>query len=102
MQNYRRRWAIRNGQAEVDGKIEPNVVGHPHVNVTKDEWTLGGAPVVGLTIEGLGHAWPSTLGLDLSGSPNQTATFNFTSSHLIKFFEENPLPEKYVAKVHWV
>lgn len=71
------------------------MVRHPHINTTEEVWGCE-APVKALSMEKLGHAWPSTLGLDVVGFPNEVATFNFTTAHLLPFFEDNPLPEKYL------
>ena len=86
---WRRDWAERNGCA---GPMpDPSWVSHPHVDVTEEVWECGAAQVIALSVEGLGHAWPSTEGLDRAGRPNQTATFDFTREHLLDFFSANRL-----------
>lgn len=62
-----------------------------HEGTWEEVWECEGAEVRGLTVEGMGHAWPSTEGLDLSGSPNHTTNFNFTSQHLVQFFSRHKL-----------
>ncbi|KAK6193831.1 hypothetical protein LQW54_012051 [Pestalotiopsis sp. IQ-011] len=90
---WRRQWAERNGcSGRYYGQWpEPRTV-EIYEGVWEEVWECPGAEVRALTIEGLGHAWPSTLGLDLAGRPNHTANFNFTSPHLIDFFSRNSLP----------
>ena len=41
---------------------------------------------MGFTVDGLGHSWPSTLGLD-----GQVTDFNATTADIIPFFEMHPL-----------
>ncbi|EOO03297.1 putative poly(3-hydroxybutyrate) depolymerase protein [Phaeoacremonium minimum UCRPA7] len=91
---WRRQWAERNGCAGryAGAWPEPDSVAEVHPGAWEEVWDCpGGAEVRGLTVEGLGHAWPSTLGLDLAGRPNQTANFNFTSQHLVQFFSRHKL-----------
>lgn len=91
---WRRQWAERNGcRPPYDGAWPEPRVAQVYDGVWEEVWDCpAGAEVRGLTIEGLGHAWPSTLGLDLAGRPNQTANFNFTSPHLVDFFSRHKLP----------
>ncbi|WWD05455.1 hypothetical protein V865_003532 [Kwoniella europaea PYCC6329] len=102
--NWRKRWAIRNGhpsESSGEGKgglPEPNEVYHPHHNTTEERWTLGKAEVIAISVGGLGHSWPSTEGLDRAGSPNQYANFNFTESHLLPFFSRQQLPEEFLGQ----
>ncbi|KAL1864919.1 hypothetical protein VTK73DRAFT_5605 [Phialemonium thermophilum] len=86
-------FAERNGcRGRYPGEWPQPEVTEVHPGVWEEVWDCpGGAEVRGLTVEGLGHAWPSTLGLDLTGSPNQTANFNFTSQHLVQFFSRHQL-----------
>ena len=92
---WRTQWAERNGcKGSYDGAWPLPKVEEVHRGAYEEVWDCPGAEVRGLTIEGLGHAWPSTLGLDLAGSPNQTANFNFTSQHLVQFFSKHRLPEE--------
>ena len=89
---WRRAWAERNGcKGRYDGEWPVPKVEEVHPGTWEEVWDCPGAEVRALTVEGLGHAWPSTLGLDLSGSPNQTANFNFTSQHLVQFFSRHTL-----------
>ncbi|KAH6657399.1 ferulic acid esterase [Truncatella angustata] len=90
---WRRQWAERNGcKGKYDGEWPEPQVKEIYEGVWEEVWDCPGAEVRALTVEGLGHAWPSTLGLDLAGSPNQTANFNFTSPHLVNFFSRHSLP----------
>ncbi|KAH8646852.1 ferulic acid esterase [Xylariales sp. PMI_506] len=89
---WRRMWAERNGcRGHYDGAWPEPRVEQVYPGVWEEVFDCPGAEVRGLTIEGLGHAWPSTLGLDLAGRPNQTANFNFTSPHLVEFFSNHKL-----------
>lgn len=92
---WRRQWAERNGCARggYPGEMaRPTLAGEVHDGVWEEVWDCpGGAEVRALSVEGLGHAWPSTLGLDLAGRPNHTANFNFTSHHLVQFFSRHSL-----------
>ncbi|WVW80423.1 hypothetical protein I302_102404 [Kwoniella bestiolae CBS 10118] len=98
--NWRKRWALRNGhEGTTKGVLpEPNEVYYPHTNTTEERWTLGKADVIALSVGGLGHSWPSTLGLDLAGRPNHIANFNLTSAHLLPFFSKNKLPKEFLDK----
>jgi len=107
VRDWRRDWAARNARnaakasaagdegVGVEGAV---VVDEPFEDVTRTTWSGDGWEVVGLSIEKLGHSWPSTPGLDIAGAPNQTATFNYTSEVLIPFFERHVLPEEYVRQ----
>lgn len=90
---WRRAWAERNGcRATYAGAWPEPSVTEVHEGTWEEVWNCpGDAEVRALTIEGLGHAWPSTAGLDLSGHPNQTANFNFTPQHLVPFFSRHHL-----------
>lgn len=56
---------------------------------TEDSWNCASensrAVVNGYSVQGLGHSWPSTLGLD-----GQQTSFNATSQYIIPFFEAHP------------
>ena len=96
VRDWRRDWAERNGcKRDENGALGPYTVEHPHLDTMEETWECG-ATVKALTMGHLGHAWPSTQGLDLAGFPNQTATFNFTTSHLLPFFSEQVLPQQYL------
>lgn len=92
---WRRQWAERNGcvPGAYPGQLaQPDSVAEVHPGVWEEVWNCpGGAEVRSLSVEGLGHAWPSTLGLDLAGSPNQTANFNLTNQHLVQFFSRHSI-----------
>ncbi|WWC68383.1 uncharacterized protein I206_102308 [Kwoniella pini CBS 10737] len=102
--NFRKRWALRNGHppstltSKKNKLPKPNEINFPYKNVTEEKWTLGKAEIIGLSIGGLGHSWPSTEGLDLAGRPNNFANFNFTSQHLVQFFSRHTLPEEFLEK----
>lgn len=89
---WRRMWAERNGcKGRYDGEWPQPRVEEVHPGAWEEVWDCPGAEVRALTVEGLGHAWPSTIGLDLTGSPNHTTNFNFTSQHLVQFFSRHQL-----------
>ncbi|KAI0130484.1 ferulic acid esterase [Xylariales sp. AK1849] len=90
---WRRMWAERNGcKGRFDAEWpEPRTL-QIYDGVWEEYWDCPGAEVTALTVEGLGHSWPSTPGLDHSGAPNHTAVFNFTSPHLVDFFSRHQLP----------
>ncbi|KAK7738325.1 hypothetical protein SLS53_006135 [Cytospora paraplurivora] len=94
---WRRQWAERNGCAKGQdaGKLapQPDSVEEVHEGVWQDVWNCTGAEVRSLSVEGLGHSWPTTLGLDTAGSPNQTANFNLTSQHLVQFYSRHSLDD---------
>ncbi|KAL8287018.1 hypothetical protein RQP46_004024 [Phenoliferia psychrophenolica] len=86
---WRRSWATRNGC--IAPVVSHPITTHPFVNATRYDWVCSGAPVIGVTTTGLGHSWPTRDGLDPSGSPNNTASYDLTPTTIIPFFEENPL-----------
>ena len=86
VESWRRMWADING---CDG--EPPMVEEVHPGTKEEIWDCPGAEVRALSVDGLGHAWPTTEGLDSSGKPNNTANFNFTSQHLVEFFSSHYL-----------
>ena len=89
---WRREWAERNGCKGAFGGAWPEpTIEEVHPGTWEEVWDCPGAEVRSLTVEGMGHAWPSTLGLDLAGRPNQTTNFNFTNQHLVQFFSEHKL-----------
>jgi poly(3-hydroxybutyrate) depolymerase len=86
-------WAERNGcKGRYEGEYPVPIVEEVHPGAWEEVWNCSGAEVRSLTVEGLGHAWPSTLGLDLTGRPNHTTNFNFTNQHLVQFFSRHQLP----------
>jgi poly(3-hydroxybutyrate) depolymerase len=101
---YRQTWALQNGcsYADVIGSVK---ISTPDQHNTKAVWncssdttshstqTSAAAIVEGFSVEGLGHAWPSTLGLDAESVPNKSlavATFNATD-YIVGFFDQHPL-----------
>lgn len=91
---WRRDWALRNGCSAFQANhsltadnIRPNTTGY--------FCDCPGAPVEAVTVSNLGHSWPDTAGLDISGAPNATASFNFTSTFLIPFFQKHTLTKKW-------
>ncbi|KAK8866192.1 hypothetical protein IAR55_001343 [Kwoniella newhampshirensis] len=91
---WRRQWSERNGcKGRYEGEWAEPSVEEIHKGVWEEIWDCpGGAEVRAMSVEGLGHAWPSTLGLDLAGKPNQTANFNLTNPYLVDFFSRHSLP----------
>lgn len=93
---WRREWAERNGCAReglrYPGEVmQPHRVTEVHPGVWEELWECPGAEVSALTVEGLGHSWPSTAGWDRAGRPNHMANFNLTSQHLVQFFSRHSL-----------
>jgi poly(3-hydroxybutyrate) depolymerase len=82
---YRKAWATRDGCAP---SSEPTV-SHPHASTTVKEWDCSDedsrAVVKGYTVDGLGHSWPTTNGLD-----GGKASFNATPDDIVPFFEAHP------------
>lgn len=92
MRQWRREWAERNGcKSSWPGQWAEPEVEEIYPGVWEEVWDCPKGEVRGLSIEGLGHAWPSTAGWDLAGFPNQIASFNFTSPHLVDFFSKHQL-----------
>ncbi|KAG9229532.1 Alpha/Beta hydrolase protein [Amylocarpus encephaloides] len=90
---WRREWTERNGCRGGFGGAWPEPsIEEVHPGTWEEVWDCPGAEVRSLTVEGMGHAWPSTLGLDLAGRSNQTTNFNFTNQHLVQFFSRHKLP----------
>ena len=93
---WRGDWAIRNGCSS----REPDVVQELYNGTVVQKWTKAQGckeDVVAYTSAYLGHSWPTTLGLDSSGAPNNTARFNWTDPAVASFFTENWLDEATVA-----
>jgi poly(3-hydroxybutyrate) depolymerase len=65
-------------------------ISHPHTDTTLKESICSAsnndAVVSGFTVKGLGHAWPSTLGLD-----GDVTDFNATTADILPFFETHTL-----------
>ncbi|KZP07784.1 carbohydrate esterase family 1 protein [Athelia psychrophila] len=84
---YRQDWALRDGCATT---VSLSLT-HPFTNTTLKEWgcssTDARAVVRGYTVDGLGHSWPSTLGLD-----GGVTTFNATTAAILPFFDAHVLP----------
>lgn len=92
---WRRQWAERNGCAKgsYPGELaQPHNVTEVHAGAWEEVWDCPeGAEVRALSVEGLGHSWPSTAGWDTAGAPNNTANFNLTQQHLVQFFSRHSL-----------
>ncbi|OWZ60978.1 hypothetical protein AYX15_06793 [Cryptococcus neoformans] len=94
VRQWRREWAERNGcKGRWPGQWAEPTVEEIYPGVWEEVWDCPKGEVRALSIEKLGHAWPSTAGWDLAGFPNQTANFNFTNPHLVDFFSEHQLVE---------
>jgi len=82
---YREAWAVRDGCSPTQSPT----VSHPHKSTTRKEWQCSSddtrAVVEGYTIDGLGHSWPNTKGLD-----GGTAPFDATPSDIVPFFDAHP------------
>ncbi|KAJ7056905.1 alpha/beta-hydrolase [Mycena amicta] len=90
---FREAWAERNGcgsAAKVGGVVKLSsaiklkkqpAVSHPHTNTTLKAFPCD-AQVNGFTVDGLGHSWPGTAGLD-----GGVTTFNATTANIVPFFE---------------
>jgi poly(3-hydroxybutyrate) depolymerase len=91
---WREQWAVRNGCAETsNGSYPPPTdVTNPYANTTEYVWSCD-AEIQAYTVSNLGHSWPTTQGLDSSGAPNNTASFNFTDPPLVDFFSKQTLPD---------
>ena len=88
---WRQQWAVRNG-CYYNGSAYPSPsVSMPYVNTTEYVWECE-AEFEAFTVSNLGHSWPTTQGLDASGAPNNTASFNITSPDMVAFFSRNTLP----------
>ncbi|KAJ6464168.1 alpha/beta-hydrolase [Mycena vitilis] len=96
---FRQAWADRNGCAALTGspKLASNasaslrlgfnaVVSHPHKNTVLKQSDCSAqdthAVVNGFTVDGLGHSWPSTAGLD-----GGVTSFNATTANILPFFD---------------
>lgn len=96
---WRREWAERhNGCARGPRRmrhpgemVAPDRVAEVHPGVWEEVWACEGAEMRALSVEGLGHAWPSTVGWDHAGRPHHKANFNLTSQHLVQFFSRHAL-----------
>ncbi|KAF7293027.1 hypothetical protein MIND_01202100 [Mycena indigotica] len=89
---FREAWAERNGcgsPSKVGAAVKlaavklnkKPAVSHPHPDTTLKAF-LCNAQVNGFTVDGLGHSWPGTEGLD-----GGVATFNATTANIIPFFD---------------
>lgn len=85
---YREAWAVRDGCSSTTKPI----VSHPHESTTVKEWQCSSddtrADVKGYTVDGLGHTWPNTEGLD-----GGTAPFDATPDDIVPFFEAHPFSD---------
>jgi poly(3-hydroxybutyrate) depolymerase len=83
---YREAWAVRDGCSPTQNPS----VSQPHKSTTRKEWQCSSddirrAVVEGYTIDGLGHSWPTTKGLD-----GGTAPFDATPDDIVPFFDAHP------------
>ena len=88
---WRAQWAERNGCRSKLGYTLPvpddvQVKG----NATVERWGCQ-EEVVAISVEGLGHSWPSREGRDTSGSPWHEADFDLTEDYLLDFFSSHRL-----------
>lgn len=90
---YREAWANRNGCASLSAKAAAAndlgfnaVVSHPHKDTVLKQSDCSAkndhAVVNGFTVDGLGHSWPGTAGLD-----GGVTTFNATTANILPFFD---------------
>ncbi|KAH8744633.1 hypothetical protein F5883DRAFT_620706 [Diaporthe sp. PMI_573] len=80
---WRRQWASRNGcdRGAYPGQLpQPDSVKEVHPGAWEEVWDCPGAEVRSLSVEGLGHAWPSTIGLDLAGPAESYCELQFDES----------------------
>jgi len=95
---FREAWAARNGcgssasQVGLPVKLSSSIrlskkptVSHPHKNTTLKTFACD-ALVNGFTVEGLGHSWPGTAGLD-----GGVTSFNATTANIVPFFDSMAL-----------
>jgi poly(3-hydroxybutyrate) depolymerase len=82
---YREAWAVRDGCPSTQSPS----ISHPHKSTTRKKWQCSSdntrAVVDGYTIDGLGHSWPNTKGLD-----GGTAPFDATPDDIVPFFNAHP------------
>lgn len=89
---WRRQWALRNGcKSDI-----PTTTTYPYPNTTELVWRCNGSTIQAYTISNLGHTWPTTQGLDASGAPNNTASFDLTYPAILTYFSVNSLPFQYI------
>lgn len=85
---WRQGWVVRNN---CTGSSLTPKTSTPFKNTTEYAWDCLKVDVNGITGAGLGHSWPTTLGLDPAGAPENVAKFNMTAAFIIPFFNDNPL-----------
>ncbi|KAJ7639780.1 alpha/beta-hydrolase [Mycena polygramma] len=74
---FRQAWADRNGCASLSPKLAANASLSLGFNAVNNH-----AVINGFTVDGLGHSWPSTAGLD-----GGVTTFNATTANILPFFD---------------
>jgi poly(3-hydroxybutyrate) depolymerase len=83
---YQEAWAVRDGCLPTQS---PSVSDPYYKLATRKEWQCSSdntrAVVEGYTIDGLGHSWPNTKGLD-----GGTAPFDATPDYIVPFFDAHP------------
>ena len=91
---WRAEWAERNGCPSNGGDLPaPGVsVSVYNGSTLNSTWICPSGPVQGYSIDGLGHSWPTALGLDPSGKKLRFALFNATSPSIVAFLNEHALP----------
>lgn len=106
---WRREWAERNAklcnETREDGytldSFDPET--RKGANGTLLEvWETGcDSEVHALTDFALGHAWPTTEGLDRAGAPDNVAGCNLTEEYLLDFFTKHALPRAALNTTFW-
>lgn len=86
--SWRQEWAARNNCT--DCSLTPFTL-TPFSNATEYTWYFPEVDVIGVSVAGLGHSSPTTLGLDTAGAPENVAALNMTAASIIPFFKDNPL-----------
>jgi len=82
---WREQWALRDGCQSEDSNVT-----YPFANTSLNSWVCSSsnpaAVVLGYSMSGLGHSWPSTLGYD-----GGVTAFNATTAAIIPFFNQHHL-----------
>lgn len=95
---WRRQWAERNGCGSggyPGGLVQPTQVNEVHPGVWEEVWNCGldgnSAEVRALSVEGLGHSWPTLQGTGELEQPTEGLSFEFTEQQLMQFFSRHSL-----------
>lgn len=93
---WRRQWAERNrgGKGGYSGELlQPDQVKEVHPGVWEEVWDCSpngeGAEIRALSVEGMGHAWPTVLGVDEPPRTSRDGAFKFTEEHMLQFFSKH-------------